>query len=88
MIPTKDDERTLLRVLQQYTPVPVGYNHQADIPYVRGICSELSISDKRVIFILKKWKKRGWWEYRHSIIAGWLTEKGIEADFISDGVQK
>ena len=30
----------------------------------------------RAGYVINKWVKKGWWEYRVSLFTGWLTEKG------------
>jgi hypothetical protein len=68
----KDDERQLLDELQWQVS-------KGRRPYVRQVVADLEINGKRAAYILEKWSRKGWYEYGVSVMAGWLTEKGISA---------
>lgn len=46
-------------------------------PYVAGTATKYS-GDKKLMYYLDKWIKKGFWECGVSVRSGWFTEEGIE----------
>jgi len=67
----KPDEQMLLDWMQ--TAVKLG-----DTPYVREFCAYAGLNQKRAAYICEKWVDKGWYDYGVNVLAGWLTEKGME----------
>lgn len=52
----------------------------ADSPVnVREVVRQIDMNGKRAAYILGKWSDKGWYDYGVSIMAGWLTDKGMNA---------
>lgn len=69
----KDDEKEFLERLRKRTiedPNP---------PYVRQLVSDLGMNENRAAYICQKWADKGWYDYGVSVLAGWLTDKGMMA---------
>jgi hypothetical protein len=65
----KDDERALLAIMQDRNPQDI---------YPRQIVRDLGMDEKRGAYILEKWAGQGRYDYGVSVMAGWLTPKGLE----------
>ena len=68
----KDDERKFLDQLKKKS-------HEDNFPCVREIVRELGIHEKRAAYICEKWASKGWHDYGVNVLAGWLTEDGLNA---------
>jgi hypothetical protein len=75
----KDDERRLLlavaglRPSWPFQPIPVDRRM-----WPRDIIPTIGIHCKRCWYLLKKWSRKGWYDYGVTVDLGWLTEKGKE----------
>jgi len=67
----KRDEFTLLR--EAAIMVSVGR-----AVYMREFTGMLGIPEKRAVYILQKWADKGWYDHSVNVMAGWLTDKGME----------
>ena len=65
----KNDERVLLDEIKN-----VGKDC-----YVRSIVHRLGMNEKRAAYICDKWTRKGWYNYGVNVLAGWLTDEGVEA---------
>lgn len=70
----KDDEKMLLRVLQEQTRKA----QPNTFPDVLKIVDEIEINGKRASYILLKWSKKNWYDYGVNVMFGWLTKQGLE----------
>lgn len=68
----KPDERELLDELQSQI-------RAGDRPYVRKTVRALGMNEKRAAYICSKWTGKGWYDYGVNVLAGWLTDEGMEA---------
>ena len=68
----KDDERIFLDVIQART-------RTGPMPYPRQIADDLGMNAKRASYICEKWACKGWYDYGVNVLAGWLTDLGMEA---------
>ncbi len=64
----KDDEKAMLREIASHG----AHARFGALPHLCG-----PIHPNRVMFILEKWSRKGWWEYGTGVRSGWLTEEGI-----------
>jgi hypothetical protein len=72
----KDDEARLLKEIQSRTDLT---QNPWRFPHARDVVHELGINEKRAAFIFEKWERNGWYECGISVMAGWLTERGMLA---------
>ena len=71
----KEDEKELLRVLQERT-IKDGYTPGLSL----GVVNELGMNTNRAVYLFSKWCDRGLYESGCTMMGGWLSEKGIQSD--------
>lgn len=62
----KPDEAVFLRAVAD---MPHGW-------FVRDVMERLPVPWKRLLYLLKKWTRKGWYEYGVNPELGWLTFRG------------
>lgn len=69
----KEDEAELLKEIQSRTREmrPDGF------PHARDVVHEIGMNEKRAAYIFGKWADKDWYDYGISVMAGWLTERGM-----------
>lgn len=67
----KHDEMELLKALQKRT------EEDPNMPSPRQLVIDLNMNEKRAAYIFEKWTDKGLYDYGVSVMAGWLTEKGL-----------
>lgn len=72
----KDDEAELLKIIRSRTREP----RPDSFPHARDIVHELGMNEKRAAYIFEKWACKDWYEYGVSVMAGWLTQTGMEVE--------
>ncbi len=67
----KEDEKKLLKFLQKRTM------EDKQRLYVRQLIIDLDMNEKRAAYICEKWTNKGWYDWGVTVLAGWLTKKGM-----------
>jgi hypothetical protein len=70
----KEDEAELLKAIRIRTGLK---QRPIKFPHARDVVHELGMNEKRAAYIFEKWERNGWWECGVSVMAGWLTERGM-----------
>lgn len=70
----KNDEREFLQWLQKRTL------EDPNQPYVRQLILDMGMNEKRAAYICEKWTNKGWYDYGVNVLAGWLTEEGMNKE--------
>lgn len=74
----KPDEREfLLKLASIQVPHYGGGIRLAPREFATDVGVEMGIPINRVVYILKKWSNKDWWNYGVSLRTGWLTKKGL-----------
>jgi hypothetical protein len=71
----KSDEITFLMIMQLCCRTQIG-QPGGEMPRAIIANSAHLIAEKRAHYLLKKWVRKGWYDYGTVIDGGWLTEAG------------